>query len=56
MTPEPISFLFFVYIELLVDVIVTTDSIDLSEADTNLFLLSDIKYHVIANVKKITIR
>ena len=56
MTPEPISFLFFEYIELLLEAIFTTDGIDLSEADTNLFLLSDIKYHVIANVKKITIK
>jgi hypothetical protein len=30
----------------------TTDSIDFSEAVTNLFLLSDIKYHVAEKVKK----
>ena len=45
MTPEPISFLFDVYDEIVED-IVTTDDIDFSDADTNLFLSLDIKYHV----------
>ena len=34
--------------------IVTTDSIDFSDAETNLFLSLDIKYHVPANVNNIT--
>ncbi len=34
--------------------IVTTDSIDFSDAETNLFLSLDIKYHVPARVINIT--
>ena len=34
--------------------IVTTDSIDFSDAETNLFLSLDIKYHVPASVINIT--
>ena len=41
------------FIGLLLEVIVTTDSIDFSEAVTNLFLPSDMKYHVAANVNNI---
>jgi hypothetical protein len=37
----------------LLDEIVTTDDMAFSEADTNLFLSSDIKYHVAENVKNI---
>ena len=51
-TPEPISFSCLEYERLLLEEIVTTDSIDFSEAVTNLFLSSDIKYHVAENVKK----
>ena len=52
-TPEPIPFLFDEYDCLLVEDIVTTEDIDFSDADTNLLLSLDIKYHVAENVKNI---
>ena len=55
-TPEPIPFLFDEYVCLLVEEIVTTEDIDFSDADTNLFLSLDIKYHVAENVKNIISR
>ena len=40
--------------EIFSEEIVTTDSIDFSDAETNLFLSLDIKYHVPAKVNNIT--
>ena len=48
-TPEPIPLLLLAN-DILSEEIVTTDSIDFSDAETNLFLSLDIKYHVPANV------
>ena len=55
-TPEPIPLLLLEYERLLCvdDEIVTTEEIDLSAAETNLLLLSLIKYHDKATVNKIT--
>ena len=53
-TPDPIPPWLAEKDTLLEDEIVTTEVIDFSDADTNLFLSLDIKYHVPAKVNNIT--
>ena len=50
---DSLYMIFDEYVWLLVEDIVTTEDIDFSDADTNLLLSLDIKYHVAEKVRNI---